>query len=205
MPDPLRISRPAQIRAITSPVRQEVIDALSARGRATIAEIASELGRPADTLYYHLTALVRAGIVREVDRVRAGTRFAAVYDLAGRPVIVERGGAGGGAGDAAVVRVVAAALRLGQRDFRDALAHGIARTRSTETEQRNTWAGRSRGRIRASDLAKVQKHLDAIAALVRNGGDDPADQLVAFSYCFAPVAVPPARQKRGRTKKGSST
>ena len=130
-----------------------MIDSIGARGRSTIAEIASDLGRPADTLYYHVAALVKAGVVREVDRARAGTRFAAVYDLAGRPVIVERGGGGGtrGAGraaaDDAVVRVVAAALRLGQRDFRDAIAGGIARTRFTATPGRGAAAAGSASAI----------------------------------------------------------
>src|SRR5687768_8664088 len=61
------ISDPAQIRLLSSPVRQEIVDTLSAfGGEASVAALAEQLGRPADGLYYHLRALVRGALVLEV-------------------------------------------------------------------------------------------------------------------------------------------
>ena len=40
-----------KLAALTSPVRQEILDALVAAGRASISELASMVGRAADSLY----------------------------------------------------------------------------------------------------------------------------------------------------------
>ncbi|HET9620627.1 MAG TPA: helix-turn-helix domain-containing protein, partial [Kofleriaceae bacterium] len=53
-----KIVEPRAIAALASPVRQEILDTVEALGgTATIAELAAQLGRPADGLYYHVTVL----------------------------------------------------------------------------------------------------------------------------------------------------
>lgn len=66
--DDLREVRdPAQVRLLSSPVRQEMVDTLAALGgEAGVANLADQLGRPADGLYYHLRALVLGGLVEEL-------------------------------------------------------------------------------------------------------------------------------------------
>jgi predicted transcriptional regulator len=41
------IRKPEELRALVSPVRQEIIDVLSSRGAMSIAEFAAAIGRPA--------------------------------------------------------------------------------------------------------------------------------------------------------------
>jgi len=45
-----RITGKSAIAVLASPVRQEIVDTVEAAGGATIAELAIQLGRPADGL-----------------------------------------------------------------------------------------------------------------------------------------------------------
>src|SRR5512143_3008332 len=60
------IEQGAALDALISPVRQEIVDTIeSIGGDVAVADIAAQLGRPADGLYYHLRRLVNAGVLRE--------------------------------------------------------------------------------------------------------------------------------------------
>ena len=62
----------ARIDLLASPARMEIIDALeAARAAMSVAALATQLGRPADGLYYHLRQHVAAGLVVE-QRAAAG-------------------------------------------------------------------------------------------------------------------------------------
>jgi predicted transcriptional regulator len=50
-----------QIRALASPIRQDILDALTAIGPCSVSELAAAIGRPADGLYYHIRHLLKAG------------------------------------------------------------------------------------------------------------------------------------------------
>ena len=66
-----------------APVRLELVEAMRAIAPCSIAEIASALDRPADSLYRHVEKLVKVGIVVDVGTRRKGRRFERVLDLAG--------------------------------------------------------------------------------------------------------------------------
>ncbi|MGA2779183.1 MAG: helix-turn-helix domain-containing protein, partial [Steroidobacteraceae bacterium] len=64
-----------RIRVLGSPVRTELATTLQALGgAATVAELAQRLGRSADGLYYHLRAMLVAGLLREQSGA-GGRRF----------------------------------------------------------------------------------------------------------------------------------
>jgi|ERR1017187_7652657 predicted transcriptional regulator len=52
-----------QLAALASSARPEIVDVLSQMGTVSVAELASALGRPADSLYYHLKVLKEIGLV----------------------------------------------------------------------------------------------------------------------------------------------
>jgi DNA-binding transcriptional ArsR family regulator len=58
-----------ELSALASSARIEIIDVLAQMGTVSVAELAATLGRAADTLYYHLRILQKAGLV-----VDCGTR-----------------------------------------------------------------------------------------------------------------------------------
>ena len=57
-----------QLRALASPVRNEVYARLRALGRASAGDLGGELGRSAEAVHYHLRELVRVGLIREAFR-----------------------------------------------------------------------------------------------------------------------------------------
>src|SRR5947207_15528278 len=66
------ITAPAQLRAIADPLRDTILDLLLERA-ATVAELATAIGRPKSTVAHHVNVLVDAGMLRVVRtrRVRA--------------------------------------------------------------------------------------------------------------------------------------
>src|SRR5689334_15988326 len=121
--DKATISRLDQKRVLASPIRQELIDALSRTGPSSLTELGALLGRPADGLYYHLRLLRRVGLVAAAgSRVRNGRREdlfrsgAAQYELKyGDPSPRHA---------RALNAIIASMMRLGIRDFRRALTSG---------------------------------------------------------------------------------
>ena len=60
------IAEPRQIRALASPVRQDILDAVVAIGPCTVAELAAALGKPPDAMYYHIRRLLAVRLLVEV-------------------------------------------------------------------------------------------------------------------------------------------
>ena len=110
------ISDRAQLKALVSPVRQELIDLLARTGPASAAELGKLIRRPADGLYYHLRALQRAGLVSSAGRrVRSGRHEALFHSTHREPALRHDPSPGGNS--PAVTAIVATMLRLGIRDF----------------------------------------------------------------------------------------
>lgn len=72
LPDTVVVSTPSQLRAIADPLRSSVLDLVLERA-ATVAELASAVGRPKSTIAHHVNVLLDAGLLRVVRtrRVRA--------------------------------------------------------------------------------------------------------------------------------------
>src|SRR5437870_2803925 len=135
------VSRLDQMSALASPVRQELLDVLARLGEASLAELATALGRPADGLYYHVRALERVGLVRDAgSRVVAGRRERLVRALA--PEYALRYGSRPPARASAVNTIVSSMLRLGIRDFRRGFG---AKENRVGGRVRDVWALRTTG------------------------------------------------------------
>src|SRR6478736_3986815 len=65
MVEPQPLSDPRVLRAIAHPVRTRVLDELQASGPARAADIARELGIPANQASFHLRQLAKYGLVEE--------------------------------------------------------------------------------------------------------------------------------------------
>ena len=70
--DQIVVTAPAQLRALADPLRATVLDLLLERA-ATVAELATAVGRPKSTVAHHVNVLVETGMLRVVRtrRVRA--------------------------------------------------------------------------------------------------------------------------------------
>jgi DNA-binding transcriptional ArsR family regulator len=70
--DTLELTTPAQVKAISDPLRTTILSLLHERA-ATVTEMASAVGRPKSTVAHHVKVLTEAGLLRVVRtrRVRA--------------------------------------------------------------------------------------------------------------------------------------
>lgn len=197
-----RITERAQLAALATPLRQELIDSLHAAGGvATATELAAQLGRPVDGLYYHLRALAEAGLVTEqTGRSRAG-RAERRYQLRGADkgllrVDYEPQLAGNREG----LRALAAAmLRIAGRDFSNALRRPEL---VVEGPQRELWAARNKGWVSAAELRQLLSLLERAALLLGRPRSKTRQHLMSLCFVVAPVEAQPPRRGAKRAPSG---
>lgn len=76
----LRLEDPAAIVALYDPLRHRLFRLLASP--RTVAELAAEVGTPANRLYYHVRKLVDCGLVQQVDVRASGRHLERVYGRA---------------------------------------------------------------------------------------------------------------------------
>lgn len=188
-----RIQRARQLRALASAARQEIVDALAEMGTAPVGAIARALGRPADSLYFHLSVLKRAGLVVEAGSQRNGKRNEALFrTVAPRLSLQYR--PKNAANRSAVNAIVRSMLRLGIRDFRRAMLSGDM---VVEGPSRELWAQRRTSRLSGAQVRQVNRLLKQLNHIMSNRQGQ--DQRL---YGVTVLLVPLGRQ-RGRSKSSS--
>lgn len=177
-------------RVLASATRQEIVDVLASAGPCTVARLAGLLGRTADGLYFHLRALLRAGLVREVSADPSAGRAGAVYGLPPGGVRLDYSDAP----RADLARVVRLAINLSVREFeRECLAGrpvGMG-------PRRRLWGGRVVGWLSPPELARANALVKELNSLFRAGR--PGKGRVPMSLGF--LLAPSGRGERVRNKK----
>ncbi len=173
------------MRALISPVRQNIVDALESAGPRSVAELAALLGQAPDALYFHLRHLLRAGLVVEADRRKNGRHVAAIYDLALRPMRLDYAKP---ARPADVSAVIASALRLATRDFKRAIGRDDVPVQGPERE---LWGARFKGWVTAAQLAEINVLLHRVSDVIRSGAPGPRTRPVSLSFVLAPSPPSP--------------
>ncbi len=176
------VRTPAQVRAIASPVRQEILDAVEAAGPSTIAEIAVALARRPDGLYFHIRALEKARLLRRVGTRGEGRSEAAVFDVPARPVRIDYATPRGRA--ARLGPALDALLRLARRDTRRALACPNA---VAHGPRRDLWVARVRGRVTPEELARVNALLEECSSILRESRAGADGRPVALAFALTPL------------------
>ena len=74
------ITRPDQLKALSSPIRHDIVNRLNALGPMSVSALAAALGRKPNALYRHLVTLEKLGLI-----VASGSRGAR-----GRPAMIYR-------------------------------------------------------------------------------------------------------------------
>jgi len=180
-----------EIGLLASPTRIEIVDTLETFPDAvTVAELAAQLGRPADGLYYHLRQLADGGLIEEEvspegRRYRTRTRQGDRLRLRYRP--------GATPNARAVGRVAASVLRVAGRDFERAIADPAS---VVEGAQRELWAARGKGWVGASELAEINRLLVRLMDLLQHPRKSRRDKLVAVTWVLAPLKSKPVRRNR---------
>ena len=147
-----------QMAALKAPTRQEIVDVLGPMGVASVADLASALGRPADALYYHLRILLKAGLVLEAGERKSGVRSEALYrTIAPSMSLVYLPGKSGNSKD--VTPIIESMLRLTARDFRQSFD---SPTTVVEGVSRELWAIRRTGWLTEQQVAAVNRQIERL-------------------------------------------
>src|SRR4051794_23415844 len=148
------IENPKEIELLASPTRIELVDTLEALGgEASVAELAAQLGRPADGLYYHLRQLAEGGLLIE-EATPSGRRYRTRTPAGERLRLRYKPGKTANA--KAVGGVAASVLRIAGRDFARALADPEA---IVDGPMRELWAARNKGWVGRAELAEINRLL----------------------------------------------
>ncbi len=190
---PLREAR--QVRALRSPARQELVDALQAAGPCSIAALGELLGRAPDSLYYHVRALERVGLIVQRGKRRSGARDEALYDTPGRLILDFEPRSSAERRD--LLALTRSVLRIAERDLRAAVESGTARY--ARGAERNAWCARVKGWLTQAELAAVRQHLEAASQLLVQGRPRRGASLQSIAFALAPL-TPVARARAARNQ-----
>jgi hypothetical protein len=176
------LSRPAQVKALSQPIRLEIVEAFRPGEALGVEELAARLGRKPVSLYFHVRKLVANGILVAADQRRGVGRPQALYRPAADRLVVDPGGATA-AGRNAGLDAVRATLRAAEGDVRRAFRHSSTVT----TGSFQVVGQRMKGRLTTSELSQVQRHLDALQELFLGARSRRRGRLVAVTTILVPV------------------
>jgi DNA-binding transcriptional ArsR family regulator len=149
-----------QLAVLAAAARQEIVDVLAAMGTVSVAELAAALNRPADSLYFHLRALVRAGLVEQVVYRRNRGRKEALFRTVASELFLEYKPRSA-SNRRGVNAIVSSMFRLGVRDFRRACEAGNA---TVSGPRRELWALRKSARLSVAQIEALNRSIKRVAA-----------------------------------------
>ncbi|MFG0329970.1 MAG: helix-turn-helix domain-containing protein [Phycisphaerales bacterium] len=178
-----------QREAITgSSARLEIIDTIFGLAPCSIAELAEELQRSPQSLYYHINILVDCGLLKQVGTRKSGKRDEAIYDLAAQHLRLTPGRDDEKAYRRAMLRFNSTIIRLTERNYREAFDQKLVRT--VNKKRQNIYTRRQRAWLTDEDIEKVYKHIDAIGEILLRGNKRRTGQAFAMTTVLAPLTEP---------------
>lgn len=190
------ILRPDQIRAVSSPIRQEIVDTLAGLGPTGARELARALDRMPTSIYHHLTQLERVGLVKTVRTDGTRGRPALLYTTVAPRMRLARAARDrrnwkplGRAG-------VSAAKQAGR-----AYAEGFGAGHwSIEGPARNHWFFRVVASPSRARLQRINALLDRLAELAWTPDPAPGPP-ISIAWFLAPLAARSVTTPKSRSRK----
>jgi predicted transcriptional regulator len=182
-----RVDSQDQRDALSSPIRLEILGAFTAPGGLSIADVAQRMGRPASSLYYHFRILEQVGLLLRVGKRPRAKRPETLYQPVAPRIEVQAPQAE--AGLAPVLKTMASAFRMAERDLEAALR---SRTSRTAGRHRDLAAFRVHMRLTRDELAEFNEHLRALERFIsrqaaRKNMPPEADRFCSLTLAFLPL------------------
>ncbi|MBS0198182.1 MAG: helix-turn-helix transcriptional regulator [Planctomycetes bacterium] len=184
--------RMAALKAIASPVRQELISEIG-HGGASARELAERLGRSRQALHFHLGALERAGLVRVIEERGTGREAERVYAIA--PDALKFTASQLSAREwGLAARATRSMLRLTSREFDAAAERGEL---VSESGKPMAMALRAKARLDEAGRERFHRLIREMMDLFRAAkGKNSSERMLAVT-----VVLTPARESGGSKKK----
>jgi len=155
-----------QMRALAASTRQEIVDVMPRLGTVSVAELASALGRPADSLYYHLRVLTRVGLMLSAGARTTNGRSEALFRAVAPEMVLQYKLGKNGNGNE-INPIIASMLRLGTRDFKRSFRTGEA---SVFGPRRELWALRKTAWLARDQIVEVNRCIQRLIRLTSTTG-----------------------------------
>jgi predicted ArsR family transcriptional regulator len=177
----LNVHDPRQLRALTSPRRQEIVLVLERLGEASIKEVAVEMNVAPDALYYHIRMLEKVGLVLKSSKRQAVTRAEQAYRLPARKLNIAYDTADHESGKL-LYDAVATTLRESARQARRAISEGYI-----DPGKRDLQAHRASVVLTRKAYAEVRRHMRAIQELVDSQKTNRRGKRYAITQLICPL------------------
>jgi len=176
------IMAPAQLAAMASARRQDIVDRLAATGPLSVKELAAQLGARPPALYHHLERLLGVGLIEEAGSRIMRRKREQLYATPAPRMRLARALAEGRHPEL-METIVASLTRQMDRDFRTGMA---SPARKADGEERNHGFFRLIGRPDAAGMARINACLAEIAEILWQAEDAEAEP-VCLSWVMAPL------------------
>ena len=173
------VSTPQQWEAVSSGIRFEMLELLTAIGPNSIAELAREMGVRADSLYHHMKKLVSAELVREVAFRRVGRQTEAVFD-----VVANKFDFDPSVENAVLMKLMRSIHRQTERNFERSLEGGIV---DFSEKNRNTRIRADTASLTRKQLKEVKSHIEAIIQIFAEGRQEQKGDLFSVTLSMMPI------------------
>ncbi len=165
-----------------STVRMEIMDAISDISPCSIAELAVELKRTPQSLYYHMDILTDVKLVAQVGTRKSGKRDEALYELASKWFRLVRNDDPIRAN--ALIKMNETVIRLTRKNYRDAFKKNLVQEINGIE---NIYFRRQRGRLTDKNMKKVHALLNEIGELLEAGKQAKEGNLYSLSFFVSPL------------------
>ncbi len=177
-----------QRRAISSPIRMEMIGLFADGGPMSVATIAERMGRPATAIHYHVRVLEKAGLLKRVGKKQSGRRPEALFVPVADLFKMEAPREAGEDVAAMSLKTMATAFRMAERDMKAAFTNPKSKSAGP---YRNVFGARIHCRLPKKDLAELNKLLRGIEKLLSRSHQShepsPDDSFVSFTVALMPL------------------
>lgn len=190
----LTIKEPEKIRALRTPARQEILEVLVRIGPCSARELAEETGRARASLYYHIHALVDAGLVRVAAGRRTGRATECLYEPVAKRIMLDRTERSSEF-VSALADMHRATIRKAEREALVALDQG--RAEHTPPGESVSLL-RMTARLRPKAAAKARRMMLELARFIGENDDPNAPGIYAMTTVL--VRLHPPRAARGRSE-----
>lgn len=173
-----------KMKAISSPVAIEIVQALRQIGPASVSELGPAIGRKPNSLHYHVNKLVENGLVAKTGSQMSGARTETVYDVTADKFL------GGSLNTEDELKEytkksVNTILRLAARNYEKAVTDHASV--SEKGKKRNLLVQRLAGRLTGEQLAEVNGHMDRIMEIFADNVASRSGKKISLTLAMTPL------------------
>ena len=180
-----------QLDCLCSPVRVNLYEAIRRRKLASVAELAADMQKTVHSLYYHLRALTKVGLIRIREHRRVGKRDEAIYEAISDRLVIDKDNSNRAYVEG-LIKTVRIALRKSEREHRE------ARYKQLESDQFAFL--RLQSRLSPKDAEQLRMKIKDLGRWVRKR-DRPLDDPVASAISITCLNVPLGNVEKAKKAK----